>query len=120
MAADQPGLRTDQAAERLARDGPNELPSARPRRWWRLVIDVMREPMLLLLFAAGATNFVLAEPLDGSLLMVKVVIIIGISLTQQRKTESALLAAAECCGSRHINGGPHGGPVRMVVRTADR
>lgn len=103
MASDRAaGLSALEAAERLARDGPNELPSARQRRWWRLVLDVMREPMLLLLFAAGAINFILAEPLDGTLLMLTVVIIIGISLAQERKTERALIALRDLSAPRAL------------------
>jgi len=62
----------------------------------------MREPMLLLLFAAGAINFLLAEPLDGTLLMLTVVIIIGISLAQERKTERALIALRDLSAPRAL------------------
>jgi len=43
-----PGLSTQEAAARLARDGYNELPSAKPRRVLALALDVVHEPMLLL------------------------------------------------------------------------
>lgn len=37
-------------------------------------------------------NFLLAEPLDGVMLMVFVVVVIGISIYQEHKTERALAA----------------------------
>jgi Ca2+-transporting ATPase len=48
--------------------------------------------MLILLIAAGAINFLLAEILDALMLMVTVVIVIGISIYQARRTENALYA----------------------------
>jgi Ca2+-transporting ATPase len=48
-AALQEGLSDREAADRLARDGPNELPAARPRSTAAIAADVLRDPMLLLL-----------------------------------------------------------------------
>ena len=47
------GLTDDEAAERLRRDGLNELPSARPRHLSDLAIEVVRDPIFLLLAAGG-------------------------------------------------------------------
>ena len=48
------GLTGAAAAERLALEGSNELPSAKPRSVVAIAWDVVREPMFLLLVAAGA------------------------------------------------------------------
>jgi len=47
------GLTQVQATARLAEDGPNLLPSSKPRPWLGLLLDVLSEPMLLLLGAGG-------------------------------------------------------------------
>jgi Ca2+-transporting ATPase len=47
------GLTASEAAVRLRRDGPNELPRERSRGPLRIVLDAVREPMLQLLLAAG-------------------------------------------------------------------
>ena len=86
------GLTAEEAARRLAADGPNQLPSAKRRNLLHEVWDVIRQPMLLLLLGAGAVNFLLAEPLDGALLMAFVVVVIAISVYQEHKTERALAA----------------------------
>ena len=86
------GLSAEQAAERLVTDGPNELPTAKRRNILQEAWDVIRQPMLLLLLGAGAVNFLLAEPLDGAMLMAFVVVVIGISIYQEHKTERALAA----------------------------
>ena len=48
------GLATAEAARRLRRYGPNELPRTERRGMFRILLGVLREPMfLLLLLAAG-------------------------------------------------------------------
>lgn len=47
------GLGTAEARRRLAASGYNELAPAHPRRIWHTVAEVLREPMFLLLIAAG-------------------------------------------------------------------
>ena len=105
MVIDQgtwPGLTSTQAADQLAVDGLNELPTEAPRNLWQQAWSVVREPMLLLLVGAGTINFLLAEPLDGVILMLTVVIVIGISIYQERKTENALLALRDLSSPRAL------------------
>ena len=52
------GLSTAEAAARLAAEGPNELLH---RRFWQIALEVLSEPMLLLLFAAGAIYLSLGD-----------------------------------------------------------
>ncbi len=94
------GLTEDQAAARLAADGPNELPSAAPRSLARQAWDVLREPMLLLLLGAGTVNFLLADVLEGAVLMSFVVVVIGISIYQGHRTENALGALRDLSAPR--------------------
>src|SRR4051794_5347433 len=96
------GIGAADAAARLATDGPNELPTAKPRNLVQQARDVLREPMLLLLVGAGALYFVLAEPLDGVILMSFVVVVIAISLYQEHKTENALTALRDLSSPRAL------------------
>lgn len=86
------GITSATAAALLISDGPNELPSAKPRNLLQQTWAVVKQPMLMLLLAAGAINLVLAEPLDSLLLMAMVLIVISISIIQERKAENALAA----------------------------
>ena len=56
----------------------------------RNLLDVLKQPMLVLLVAAGAVNFALADPLDGAVMFSFVLIVIGISAHQTWRTEKAL------------------------------
>jgi len=96
------GLSAQEAARRLGEAGPNELPTAKPRNLVKQAWDVVREPMLLLLVGAGTVNFLIAEPLDGILLMVSVVVVIGVSIYQAHKTESALAALRDLSSPRAL------------------
>jgi Ca2+-transporting ATPase len=96
------GLSSAEVESRLASEGPNELPSARPRNLAQQIWAVLREPMLLLLVSAGTVNFLLAEPIEGSILMLSVVIVIAISTYQTRKTENALAALRDLSSPRAL------------------
>jgi P-type Ca2+ transporter type 2C len=96
------GLSAEDAARRLAADGPNELPAAKPRNVAQQLRDVLREPMLLLLVVAGVLYFLLAEPLDAVILMSFVIVVIAISLYQEHKTENALTALRDLSSPRAL------------------
>lgn len=87
-----PGLTQALADERLAEDGPNELPSAQPRTAFRSAIEVLREPMLLLLLIAGGLYFVLGDLQEALTLCVAIIVVIAITVVQSRRTENALSA----------------------------
>jgi Ca2+-transporting ATPase len=101
-ADDRVGLSSAEVARRLASDGPNELPVAATRNLLRQAIDVLRQPMLLLLLGAGSVNFLLSEPLDGAILLSFVLVVIGISICQEHKTENALAALRDLSSPRAL------------------
>src|ERR1035441_4044487 len=50
------GLSDSEAQERLTADGPNELPTAKPRGILAIAVEVAREPMFVLLVAARSAD----------------------------------------------------------------
>jgi len=96
------GLTPDAARAKLLADGPNELPESGPRSIIKQLGDLFGEPMLLLLVAAGVINFVLSEPLDGVLLFASVLVVMGISLYQEGKTDRALMALRDMSAPRAL------------------
>ncbi len=83
------GLSAAEVAAALERDGYNELASAKPRRLFAIALDVLREPMLLLLFACGAIYLLLGDRGDAIMLLAFVVIVLAISIVQRHKSERA-------------------------------
>jgi Ca2+-transporting ATPase len=113
------GLSDSQVAERLRVDGPNELPSSKPRGLVGIAIDVAREPMFLLLVASGAVYVALGDLTEGILLLAFVFVVMGITLHQQRKSERALEALRDLSSPRALvirNGSRRRIPGREVVR----
>ncbi|MFM8943688.1 MAG: HAD-IC family P-type ATPase [Actinomycetota bacterium] len=102
VAVARAGLTAAEAAHRLATDGPNELPTARARGLLAQVAAVLAEPMILLLVAAGTVNLILAETLDAILLTASVLVIVGISIVQERRTETALAALRDLSAPRAL------------------
>lgn len=96
------GLSDQEAAGRLRSEGPNELPSVKPRGLFAMVWEVVREPMLLLLIGAGAIYLVLGELKDSAVLLASIFVVLGISLYQQRKTERALEALRDLSSPRAL------------------
>ena len=96
------GLSESEAARILAESGYNELPSARPRSFLRIALDVLREPMLFLLAACTAIYFLLSDFTEGMFLSAALAGVIAIELYQKRKTERALDALREYSSPRAL------------------
>jgi Ca2+-transporting ATPase len=107
MAADfnlerLPWLSAAEAARRLREDGPNDLPSSKKRSIFAIAYEVVREPMFLLLVAAGALYLVLGDPEEALMLLGFVVVVIGITLYQEGKTQRALEALRDLSSPRAL------------------
>ncbi len=96
------GLTSKQARERLVKDGYNELPSQKKRGLFLIMIEVVKEPMLLLLVVAGMIYFYLGELSDSLILSTFIFFIVGITFYQQRKTERALEALRDLSSPRAL------------------
>jgi len=98
----QTGLSEAAASARLKAEGSNELPTAKPRSLFATTWQVVREPMILLLLGAGAIYLFLGELRDSIVLLVSILVVIGISLYQERKTERALEALRDLSSPRAL------------------
>ena len=103
------GLASSEAARRLAADGPNTLPDARPHGWRTIVTGVAREPMFLLLLGAALLYLALGEPRESIFLGSMVVLTLGMTLYQEGRTERALQALRDL-----------GAPAATVIRDGER
>ena len=96
------GLSQAEAAARLSREGYNELPTAKPRGLWQIVLEVVREPMFLLLVACGVLYLLMGEPKEALMLLGFVLVIITITVIQERRTERALDALRDLASPRAL------------------
>ncbi len=112
-------LSAQEAAARLTRDGPNELPSARPKSLFSIAREVLREPMFLLLLAAATIYFVLGDLREALVLLASVFVVMGITFYQEHKSERALEALRDLSSPRALvvrDGTAQRIPGREVVR----
>ncbi|WP_267876880.1 P-type ATPase, partial [Duganella margarita] len=89
-------------AARLAANGPNELPSARPPGVGRLLADAASEPMVLLLAACGALYLLLGDHGDALMLLGFVGLVVGMTVIQKRRTERSLGALRQLAAPRAL------------------
>jgi hypothetical protein len=86
------GLTSVEAQARLAAEGRNEPPAADRRTPFRIVLDVLREPMLALLLASGLLYLLLGDLREALILLAFALISIVITIVQETRTERVLEA----------------------------
>jgi P-type Ca2+ transporter type 2C len=96
------GLTSEEAKNILKQDGFNELPKAEQRTIWKIMLDIVREPMFFLLIICSIIYLILGERQEAILLFVMVFFVIGITLYQEEKTEKALLALRNLSSPRAL------------------
>lgn len=113
------GLSEDDAARKLKEEGYNELPSQKKQSMFAILLNIFREPMLLLLLGAGIIYLFLGELSDALMLLFFVFVVAGITFYQERKTERALEALKNLSSPRALvfrDGKQKRVPGREVVR----
>ncbi|ABK15245.1 MAG: cation-translocating P-type ATPase [Methanothrix sp.] len=113
------GLSSADAQRRLIEEGYNELPSERRRGLLSIAMDVLKEPMISLLIACGAIYFLLGDRREALILIFFVLVVISITLYQERRAEGALNALRALSSPRALvirDGTPVRIPGREVVR----
>ncbi len=101
-AADRSGLTSAVAARRLREEGYNELPTTSSRSIPKLIVEVVSEPMILMLLAGAVLYFVLGSIDDALILLVSVAGVAAITVYQQRKTERVLEALRDLSSPRAL------------------
>ncbi|MGZ5042199.1 MAG: cation-translocating P-type ATPase, partial [Usitatibacter sp.] len=84
------GLGADEARRRLEQDGPNALPASRRHGTLALAAGVAREPMFLLLIGAASVYLVLGDLGEALVLAASIVVVMAITVVQERRTERSL------------------------------
>jgi len=96
------GITSTEAAALLSEHGYNELPSAKPKKIWKIASEVIKEPMFILLLACGALYVILGDYSEGIILLCWVFVIIFITFYQHRKTEKSLEALRQLSSPRAL------------------
>ncbi len=86
------GLTEAEAAERLARHGPNRLEVGGGRPWWLRLALQFHNTLIYVLIAAGALSFLMGHGVDAAVIFGVVLVNALIGFVQEGKAEKALEA----------------------------
>ena len=84
------GLSESEAQQRLTEDGPNVIGGRTRPPTLTVALDALREPMFIMLVAGGGLYLAMGKLSDGLLLLSFVLVVIGSTILQRRRTEKAL------------------------------
>ena len=113
------GLSDGEVQVKLKSDGYNELPRATQRTPLRIILEVLKEPMLLLLLGGGGIYLLLGKLQDAVVLIIFAMLSVSITVIQEWRTERVLDALRELTSPRALvirNGERKRIPGRDVVQ----
>lgn len=96
------GLSYAEATARLKLEGANELPVTGKRNLFGIALEVLREPMFLLLVVAGGIYLLLGDVSDALMLLGFVCVVMFITIYQEYKTERVLEALRDLTSPRAL------------------
>jgi P-type Ca2+ transporter type 2C len=96
------GLSETDAQARLKVEGFNELPRPEHRTPLRIVLEVLREPMLALLIGSGVIYLAIGEPKDALILLFFATMSVVITVVQETRTERVLEALRDLTSPRAL------------------
>ncbi|RYF82872.1 MAG: cation-translocating P-type ATPase [Comamonadaceae bacterium] len=94
------GLTDAEAAQRLRGEGPNVLPSVSRRSLIRIAWNALTQTMFLLLLATAALYALLGNLGDAGMLALSVLLVGGLSIYQEQRTERVLEALKDLSSPR--------------------
>ncbi len=86
------GLDPAGAAARLTRDGPNTLERRREEPWWAELLEVLLEPLQVLLLAVGLVYLLLGEVDDAVTILAIIGVVAAIEVANEARAKRAIAA----------------------------
>jgi P-type Ca2+ transporter type 2C len=96
------GLSKEEAQARLRTEGYNELPRPDRRTPFRIVLEVLREPMLALLIGGGVIYLALGDLQEALILLAFATLSVAITVVQETRTERVLEALRDLTSPRAL------------------
>ena len=96
------GLSEAEAQKRLKSEGYNELPHQDRRTPLRIILEVLREPMLALLLGGGFIYLLLGDLKEALILLAFALLSVAITVIQETRTERVLEALRDLTSPRAL------------------
>ncbi len=94
------GLTLDEVRKRQAAEGCNEFEGSAKRSVAKIILEIMHEPMFVLLLGAGSIYLLMGDIHEALILLGFVWVIIGITVLQEWRTERVLEALRDLSSPR--------------------
>lgn len=89
------GLSSNEAQKRLEENGPNLLPEGKKKGFFHILIEQLKNVMLIVLLFAAGISFALGEITDGVIILLVVVLNVLLGAIQESRASAALDALKE-------------------------
>jgi P-type Ca2+ transporter type 2C len=112
------GLTAQEARERLARYGPNELAEKKRKTAVRMFLEQFTDFMILVLIAAAVVSGVIGEAADSVMIIVIVLLNAALGFSQEYRAEKAMAALKKMASAHAValrNGGQRTVPAAELV-----
>jgi len=96
------GLNSKEVQSNKIRYGSNALPESEPKKLSSILLNVIKEPMFLMLLAAGSIYLILGDRAEAIFLLTFVFVVIAITLFQEHKTQRALESLRDLSAPRAL------------------
>ncbi len=96
------GLTSELAELKLKKEGFNELPTKNRRDFFRILLDVIREPMFALLVSGGVVYLLLGDRVEAIFLLIFACLSVSITIVQESRSEHVLDALRNLASPRAL------------------
>jgi len=86
------GLSDQEVLDSRKRNGSNELGGETRTPIWGILLEILKEPLFILLLVASSIYFILGETTEGIIMLVAIGLVSGISIFQENKSRNAVEA----------------------------
>jgi Ca2+-transporting ATPase len=86
------GLSEEEAASRLSGHGHNVLSKGDEVKWWRVALEEITEPMIILLLIIGVLYSILGEPEDAVTIFAVIIALVAVEVRNELKAKKTIRA----------------------------
>lgn len=92
LSSKKDGLNEKEVTKRIEKYGYNEIEAKKPKTILEMVIDGLKDKMILILLLASILSFILGEVAEGVVILIIIFINTLISIIQEKKAMNAIIA----------------------------
>lgn len=92
LSSKKDGLNEKEVTKRIEKYGYNEIEAKKPKTILEMVIDGLKDKMILILLLASILSFILGELAEGGVILIIIFINSLISIIQEKKAMNAIIA----------------------------